>query len=393
MAWYYGTFICGHKGQVDIIGPHKDREWKAERAFSRLCPECYQEAKKEAQKEADKESATLTKEYELPELTGSEKQVTWANTLRMCFFKDALKTQEQLRETDKPRARFYHTDKEKEVSLTIDDALAMIDLGFRVHTDARFWIDHRFEINPIYTIFYDEFKKLKEEETIPEDVKKEMEKEIESLTSRPESGDKPGVVEIKLEKDIIKLCYVKDRTFIDLVKKHRYSWDGFWSRELSELTGDASDRIGEIGNALLSKGYTVKFPDMVSKEKAVNGTFVPECNRWIKKYSDNKLEVWWYGSSDSLYEAARAIPSARWKDGKMLVSVEFYKELQEFADTLHFKYTKKAVSVVERYKKTESTYSIDNVSVPENIQVSDQELLRKTLEHSGVIEDLRDDIE
>lgn len=34
MAWYYGTFACGHEGRVNIIGPHKDRKWKKERAFS-----------------------------------------------------------------------------------------------------------------------------------------------------------------------------------------------------------------------------------------------------------------------------------------------------------------------------------------------------------------------
>lgn len=38
MAWYEGTFACGHEGRVNIIGPQKDRGYKKERAFSRLCP-------------------------------------------------------------------------------------------------------------------------------------------------------------------------------------------------------------------------------------------------------------------------------------------------------------------------------------------------------------------
>ena len=25
MAWYEGTFACGHEGRVNIIGPQKDR--------------------------------------------------------------------------------------------------------------------------------------------------------------------------------------------------------------------------------------------------------------------------------------------------------------------------------------------------------------------------------
>ena len=41
MAKYSGIYSCGHEGVVNITGPIKDREWKTERAFSNMCPECY----------------------------------------------------------------------------------------------------------------------------------------------------------------------------------------------------------------------------------------------------------------------------------------------------------------------------------------------------------------
>ena len=41
MAWYNGTFSCGHEGRVNVIGKIKDREWKTERKFSNMCPDCY----------------------------------------------------------------------------------------------------------------------------------------------------------------------------------------------------------------------------------------------------------------------------------------------------------------------------------------------------------------
>ena len=47
MAWYEGTFACGHDGRVNIIGPQKDRGYKKERAFSRLCPDCWQKERDE----------------------------------------------------------------------------------------------------------------------------------------------------------------------------------------------------------------------------------------------------------------------------------------------------------------------------------------------------------
>ena len=77
----------------------------------------------------------------------------------------------------------------------------------------------------------------------------------------------------------------------------------------------------------------------------------------------------------------------------MIVSVEFYNELQEFADTMNFQFAKAAVEIIEKYKKVEESYTIDKVSVPDDTPVSDQELLKKTLSNSGVIEDLRDDVE
>ena len=42
MAWYNGTFSCGHEGRVNVIGKIKDRQWKIDRAFNDMCPECYQ---------------------------------------------------------------------------------------------------------------------------------------------------------------------------------------------------------------------------------------------------------------------------------------------------------------------------------------------------------------
>lgn len=42
MAKYEVTFSCGHKGEVQLLGPGKDRERKlAWYAESGLCPDCY----------------------------------------------------------------------------------------------------------------------------------------------------------------------------------------------------------------------------------------------------------------------------------------------------------------------------------------------------------------
>jgi len=82
MAWYYGTYSCGHDGRVNIIGPTKNRQWIADRKFEGLCPECWEKKKIEDREKANAAAAEKAEEMELPQLDGTEKQVAWANTLR-----------------------------------------------------------------------------------------------------------------------------------------------------------------------------------------------------------------------------------------------------------------------------------------------------------------------
>src|SRR5690554_3848949 len=82
MAKYDIIYACGHEGVVNIIGPHKDREWKLEREKEKICPECWRKHIEEEMRRENEEAAKKAKEMELPELSGTPKQVAWAITLR-----------------------------------------------------------------------------------------------------------------------------------------------------------------------------------------------------------------------------------------------------------------------------------------------------------------------
>lgn len=76
---YDVTFSCGHTGTVQIFGTAAEREkkiaWYENYAF---CPDCYEKARQE-------EVATAAKQAKadgLPALTGSEKQIRWAESIR-----------------------------------------------------------------------------------------------------------------------------------------------------------------------------------------------------------------------------------------------------------------------------------------------------------------------
>ena len=121
MAKYVITHKCGHKQEVYLFGSMKDRENRIKYLESIECDDCRKNA-------ANAASLAAKESRGLADLTGTEKQIAWANTIREKAYKclDALK----------PFA-------------TNDSAKKMIDnwsAKMNVTTEAKFWIDNRFEI-------------------------------------------------------------------------------------------------------------------------------------------------------------------------------------------------------------------------------------------------------
>ena len=75
MAKYEITHCCGHVRTYNLFGKTDDRNRKIEWLESQPCPDCKRE-------EENAESAKKAAAENRPVLTGSEKQVAWANTLR-----------------------------------------------------------------------------------------------------------------------------------------------------------------------------------------------------------------------------------------------------------------------------------------------------------------------
>lgn len=77
---FYGTFKCGHEGEVYTGGYSEEyRQGAAEDKFhNELCPHCRQKKIEEEREKAKEEAEKLN----LPELTGSIKQTNWAVSIR-----------------------------------------------------------------------------------------------------------------------------------------------------------------------------------------------------------------------------------------------------------------------------------------------------------------------
>lgn len=78
MAWTAITYRCGHQTEVQMGGPRRAREYRVQQLERRQCAACV-----EAERVAAAERAREDAEREgLPALTGSPRQIVWAEQIR-----------------------------------------------------------------------------------------------------------------------------------------------------------------------------------------------------------------------------------------------------------------------------------------------------------------------
>lgn len=399
MAWYTGTYSCGHEGRINVIGPGKDRQWKVDRNFSNKCPECEEIDRLKRIEEINEKAAQITAEWELPALTGSEAQVKWATSLRIAAL-EKINSSKSDYTSWKYIIHIYHflTDE----SLKSDELFAfvksykenclplieMIDSYLLSQTKASWWIDRR-SGDWYQEIFHDLYKlSQKNEEIALPDLSSEQE-----ATIAPESTVHNGVVQISEKSGNLIASYAKNDDFIAIVKKLGFTWSGsVWKLELTETTGTYIDRAGELGNILLQNGFTICLYDNEARQKAIDGTYEPECKRWIYRRTDtNKFAIKWNrGEPESIYNNAKKLPGATWSNGSMLVNVANYVEVLDFADVYGFKMTSKAQTLMNEYQNYINNAEKVIPVVPE--QPEQVDALKKILTSAGtIITDLSDE--
>lgn len=122
MAQYDTKYQCGHVIHEQLYGKTSERQRHMEDAQYRLCPACYR-AQQLAQATVANEAAGL------PALTGSEKQITWAEQIR-------AKLMAELTEMEAIAAKSNGTETQKQ---QLADAASVL----RAKESAAYWIDSR----------------------------------------------------------------------------------------------------------------------------------------------------------------------------------------------------------------------------------------------------------
>ena len=84
MAKYQVTFGCGHTEQKELFGKVKERESRiAYWEEKGLCTDCYKAEQEAKRVRENAEAAQKAEAFGWANLQGSEKQVAWANTIRL----------------------------------------------------------------------------------------------------------------------------------------------------------------------------------------------------------------------------------------------------------------------------------------------------------------------
>lgn len=356
MAWYDGTFSCGHEGRVNIIGPSKDRQRKADYRFSGVCEECYKKQLEEKREQANQQALETSKEMELPELQGTEKQVAWANTLRLTMIEDLNK---EIFNTTVDEAKAvleaFGCKTRRELRTAIQEWPLIVDDFMQKETKASFFIDNRnFDIKLIV-------KMIKDYYIAKEEVIESIPSVSETIVAAKETTH-VGVATITVKTDMVEVEYVKDDDFISIVKGLGYKWNGVaWTKDIKPRMISSADRAAELGNKLLNAGFTINIQDDVIRQNAVNGEYEKEHDRWITLLEDGRIGIWWLERDDRLYKNARKIKSSKWESRWVKVDIAYYEEVLDFADAYGFGINKTVHKAIEVYK--EQLENINKVEV------------------------------
>lgn len=370
MAKYDIIFSCGHTETRALIGKIKDRERKiAYFEEHGLCSECWEAEKKRQFEEQNRKAAEEAKEYGLPELTGTEKQVAWATTLRQQFIADTEKFIGA--QDERLTSGFFANNPEKQTQLeTIVQAMkAAVEEKLLTETSARYWIDTRYINNTDWLLEIGR----KALTSLPAEVPKEVKQAaLEEMTIRPSDPTTNLVAEIRIQDNLVIAEYPeRNEEFRLLLRGLKFTWqNGRWERKTGIKSGSPLDRATELGVKLLAKGFPVRVYDATLQAKILTSEYEPECTRWIMKNADSGKFLISWDRSDDFYSESKKLPGARWKSRVgMLVPKEAFREVMDFADRYQFRLSPGAQEMVKEARAEFEVAMVADVKVPQKEQM------------------------
>jgi hypothetical protein len=327
-------------------------QWRTKQGA--VCSTCFA-VQRAAEVEAENLSAAeRAAASSLPALTGSEKQIPWATTLR-----DKMLAQFERAEN---LARDAVQDAAAAPEL-LDAAQRVLIAGeiLRAKTSAHWWIDQRTTDSRTLVavalkaeISVELQRRITAAQT-PAEVEAEADALADALLIPSCSPVSQHVAEVTLRgMDLVVRVDAYVPALRSAVVGGHLAWDEtarHWCRTLSSTTsGDPIDCAAELAHRLLAAGFLVRLHDPEARCRAVAGTFV----RWVTRGSATGKYAGWYAirwrKPDDLYDDARRIGGSRYKDGTVYAPPGSTDEVLDFAERHGFRVSHGALSAAEQHR-------------------------------------------
>jgi hypothetical protein len=240
VAKYTVVRACGHEETVALFGKVKLREWRLENVEPhKLCSECWQKEVKQKRAAETRKAAEEAMDSGLPELIGSEKQIAWAERIRMQLLSALEEFYIKIIEAGEETLKKHDLTLEK-----IDMAVKNI----QQKTSASWWIDHRDAgTYELARIIQEEIKAVMTSESKP--PKEVMLEAAAEATVRPENPITETPAEIRVVGEMVEIIFPEKRDdFRKLVKeKLNMKWSGsLWCRKVIKKNGTPQDRQSKL---------------------------------------------------------------------------------------------------------------------------------------------------
>lgn len=382
---YEVKHICGHTREVTLFGPTRDREHKLEWMETILCPECQRA-------QAEQQERERTKEMGLPELTGTEKQVSWATTIRLEKLDILTNKQEEIQKRIEEYKQYIKReglseDRIAKAKARLEAAnhnmwlVTEIISGLSGITEAHWWIENRSADLEGLANAFKALQDAEKEKAIEEETKPAM------VIMEPEEKKTSTVVILKASGKEVIIRSDKDEHIRMVIKKRGFVWDGSrtaWVKPITEMTGSPTDLVPDTARILLAAGIPVMVsPDIKAAVEA--GNYERETKRWIMRSSKDHSKLF-----IAKVEGVKLPDDCRTTyNGDGIISPTAWREVREFASLNGYKVTKAAD---EMLRKAEAATVSVKLPSGETVQATTEDALKAVLESSrDVLEDLKEE--
>ncbi|MDR2092302.1 MAG: hypothetical protein LBP58_03145 [Azoarcus sp.] len=408
-------FSCAQCGApVAVWGRNKSdaaRRARWHQAEGHLCETC-EAARRAAEHAAENAaSAAANAAATLPELTGTEKQIAWAETLRqkmlaraheyaplMDILRDVhyMRTRQGVEEIIALRAAMDEAAKNipergrYHALASADNLMRAVESAARYQkfleimareTRASWWINHRDAeiremVKSLKTEIDAEQASVAAQQMPAEQAAVVEAAQAEALLKPAVAPKSTQIAEITLVGDQLRVSFAEKREDFRLIMRAMmFVWDKsarIWVRSLGITTGDPVDRQAETAHRIVAAGFMARLYDVAARARAISGEFQPEQTRWITKTGDGWCMISW-AKQDDFYAPAKRILGARYMDGHIYVPPGSILEVIDFAEEYGFSVSPGVQKMLDAHRAALAAGAViaDPKRGPEPVRIED----------------------